>query len=99
MLMSVHVKLYPPLNTAIGASRVELPADGLETIKDIIMNLTEKFGENFRSCLFDTDGCLIPAWCVFVNNGPPIHFNRSDALHASVSNGNEVTFLLALAGG
>lgn len=97
--MSVHVKLYPPLNTAIGASRVELPADGLETVKDLIMKLTEKFGENFRRCLFETDGRIIPAWCVFVNNRQPVHFNRSDALQTPVSDGDEVAFLLALAGG
>ncbi len=97
--MSIQVKLLPPLNTAAGRSQVEVPAEGLQTVEDLIRTLTQKFGGDFRRCLFSEDGRIIPAWCVFVNDRPPVHFNRPGALQTPLNDGEEVTFLLALAGG
>jgi MoaD family protein len=97
--MSIRVRLLPPLNTAAGRSRVEIAAEGLETVGDLIKNLTDQFGEDFRRSLFSEDGRLIPAWCVFVNDRPPVYFNSGEALQTPLQEGDEVTFLLALAGG
>ncbi len=97
--MSIQVRLYPPLNTAAGRSRVELPAAGLETVADVVTVLTEKFGPDVQRCLFSDDGRIIPAWCVFIGDRSPVYFNSPEALQTSVKDGDELTFLLALAGG
>lgn len=97
--MSIRVRLLPPLNTAAGRSLVELAPEGLETVADLINTLIDKFGQDFRRSLFSEDGRIIPAWCVFVNDRPPVYFNSGEALQTRLQDGDEVTFLLALAGG
>ena len=97
--MRVTIKLYPPLNTAAGRSDVELDVDGPATLRAIIDQLCERFGQVFRGYLFDDKGAIIPAWCVFINDQRPTHCNRSGALETPVADGDKLSFLLALAGG
>lgn len=97
--MAIQVKFYPPLNTAAGRCRIEISTEGLATVQDLINRLLEQYGQEVRHILFDNKGRIIPAWCVFINNRQPVHFNRPEALETVVADGDTVVFLLALAGG
>ncbi len=94
--MLVH--LYPPLNMAAGRSRVTLSLDVPAELGAVIGRLVEEFGPEFRRYLYDTDGRLIPAWAVFVN-GEPVQLNRPDSLATCVADGDELSFILNVAGG
>jgi molybdopterin converting factor small subunit len=93
------VHLFPPLNNAAGKSRVEIGLDGEYTIAGVVAKLVEQFGAEFRSLLFDGRGSVIPGWCVRINQEPPLHFNHPDTLATEISEGDEISLLLALAGG
>jgi len=99
LLVKVRVHLYPPLNNAAGKSLVEIALDDKSTIADVIDKLAKQFGPEFRKFLFDDRDLIIPGWCARINQRPPLHFNRPDALATEISNGDEISLLLALAGG
>jgi molybdopterin converting factor small subunit len=98
--MRVHVHLYPPLNTAAGQSRLEMVlADDENTMQSVIDKMVEQFGRQFRNLLYDDKGSIVSGWCAFINQQPAVHFNQPDALTTAVSDGDEISLLLALAGG
>ncbi len=97
--MKVRMRLYPPLNNAAGRERVALTLPGdRATIQDALDALTERFGGRLRRHLYDSGGRLVPAWCAFVNN-KPVYLNRPQALSHPLKEGDEISLLLALAGG
>jgi molybdopterin converting factor small subunit len=96
--MKLHLRLYPPLNTAARRDTLELSLEGEVTIQRLIDDLVERFGSEFRQHLYDDRGRIVPAWCLFVNERP-VHFNRPEALTTPLADGDELGFLLALAGG
>ncbi|UCF91438.1 MAG: MoaD/ThiS family protein [Desulfobacterales bacterium] len=97
--MQVCVHLYPPLNTAAGQSLIVMDLEKENTIQGLIDQLVARFGPQMRRYLFDDKDRIIPGWCVFVNQQPPVYFNRPEALSTILADGDEVSFLLALAGG
>ena len=96
--MKLRLRLYPPLNSAARRDRLELSMEGEVTIQNVIDELVARFGPEFRRHLYDDQGRIIPAWCLFINKRP-VHFNRPEALGAYLADGDELSFLLALAGG
>jgi molybdopterin converting factor small subunit len=97
--VEVRVRLLPPLSTTAGRESVKLRLAGDATIQGIIDALIERFDtREFRHHLYDTDGRLIPAWCVFVNE-EPVSLNSRKGTQRVVKNGDEITFLLNVAGG
>jgi molybdopterin converting factor small subunit len=100
VLMRIRVHLYPPLNNTAGRSRLEVVLDGDDdSLQALIDKMVQKFGSQFRKLLYDDRGHIVGGWCVFINQNPPIHFNQPDALATSLCDGDEISFLLALAGG
>lgn len=98
--MQVRVHLYPPLNNAAGRSRLEVVLDGDEdSLQTLIDKMVEQFGDKFRKLLYDDRDLIVGGWCAFINQNPPVHFNQPDALTTSLCDGDEISFLLALAGG
>ena len=97
--MMVKVHLFPPLNNAAGKSRVDTVLDDGNTIADVIDKLVEQFGTEFHRLLFDDRGSIIPGWCARINQDPPLHFNQVDTLATKILDGDEISILLALAGG
>lgn len=98
--MRIRVQLYPPLNDAAGRSRLEVVLDGDDvSLQSLIDTLVKQFGDDFRKLLYDDRGRIVGGWCVFINQKTPVHFNQPDALATPLCDGDEVSFLLALAGG
>jgi molybdopterin converting factor small subunit len=96
--MDVLVKLFPPLNNTAGRSRVTVPLEDEGTVQAVIDALVAQFGARFRQHLYDDQGRIVPAWTVFVR-GEPIQLNRKEHLLTPVQDGDELTFILNIAGG
>jgi molybdopterin converting factor small subunit len=96
--MDVQVKLFPPLNNTAGRSRVTVALAGEGSIQGVIDALIAQFGPRFRQHLYDDQGRIVPAWSVFVN-GEPVQLNRREHLLTPVDDGDELTFILNIAGG
>ena len=92
------MRLYPPLNDAARQDIVHLSLEEPVTVRTVIDALVDRFGPAFRYHLYDDQGRIIPAWCVFVREHP-IQLNSQDGLSTSVKAGDEIAFLLNLAGG
>ena len=98
--MRIRVHLYPPLNNAAGRSRLEVVLDpDDDSLQALIDKMVEQFGDQFRKLLYDDRGRIVGGWCAFINQKTPLHFNQPDALATSLCDGDEISFLLALAGG
>ncbi len=98
--MRIRVHLYPPLNNAVGRSRLEMVLDrDNASLQSLIDKMVEQFGDQFRKLLYDDRGCIVAGWCAFINQKPPVYFNQPDALTTALCDGDEISFLLALAGG
>ena len=96
--MNLLVHLYPPLNDTAGQARVTLTLGGMVTIQTVVDTLIENFCPEMRRHLYDTEGRIIPAWSVFVN-GEPVQLNRSENLQTVLKDGDELSFLMNIAGG
>jgi molybdopterin converting factor small subunit len=96
--MNLRIRLYPPLNNSAGQNRLELSLGDKVTVQTLIDELVGRFGSKFRRHLYDERDQFIPAWYAFVNNRP-LHLNRPEALETPLNDGDEVSFILALAGG
>ncbi|NIQ39479.1 MAG: hypothetical protein GTN81_12940 [Proteobacteria bacterium] len=97
--IEVDVKLMPPLKNTAGCDSVKLRLAEKRTIQGVIDALIEQFDTpRFRHHLYDTEGRIIPAWCVFVNERP-VQLNSQKNTKTRVEDGDEITFLLNLAGG
>ena len=98
--MRIRVHLYPPLNNAAGRSRLAVVLDREHvTLQSLIDKMVEQFGDQFRKLLYDDRDRIVGGWCAFINQKAPVHFNQPDALTTPLGDGDEVSFLLALAGG
>lgn len=97
--IEVEVRLLPPLNNTAGRQQVRLRLDQGSDLQGVLDALLDRFPDpRFRLHLYDTAGRLIPAWCAFVN-GQPVPLRTEQGLHTAVSDGDEISFLLNLAGG
>ena len=96
--MQVPVHLYPPLNNTAGQAHIQLTLAEQATIQMAVDRLIERFGPEMRRHLYDTEGRIIPAWSVFVN-GEPIQLNRPENLRTVLKDGDDLSFLMNIAGG
>ena len=92
------MRLYPPLNDTARQALVHLSLQEPVTVRTVIDALIERFGPAFRHNLYDDQGRIIPAWCVFVGEHP-VQLNSQDGLSTPIQAGDEIAFLLNLAGG
>ena len=96
--MIVRLKLFSPLSEAAGAGELTLALSEPATLKSVIETLVARFGEGMKRHLYDVDGRVIPSWAVFLNN-EVIPLNRPDALKTEIVAGDELAFILNIAGG
>jgi len=96
--VNLKVTLFPPLRNAAGRSQVSVSLEGEGTIQAVIDALVAQFGPQFRQHLYDDQGRIVPAWSVFLNSNP-IQLNRPEHLLTAVQDGDELAFLLNIAGG
>ncbi len=98
--IQVEVHLLPPLNNTAGRDQVKVKLKNAPTIQGVIDALLKRFDNpEFRLHLYDTEDRLIPSWRAFINGRPSANLGRREDLAIRVSDGDEITFLLALAGG
>ena len=98
--MRIRVHLYPPLNNAAGRSRLEVVLDrDDDSLQALLDKMVQQFGEPFRKLLYDDRNLIVGGWCAFINQKSAVHFNQPVALATSLCDGDEVSFLLAFAGG
>jgi len=98
--IEVEVHLLPPLSNTAGRERVKLKLQKGATVQEVIDGLIEQFDDpEFRLHLYDTEGRLIPSWRAFINGLPSANLGRPEDLATPLADGDEITFLLALAGG
>ena len=98
--IQVEVHLLPPLSNTAGRERIRLELGEDATLREVMDCLLEQFpSQEFYLHLYDTEGRLIPAWNAFINGGPAVRLITREGQATPVRNGDELTFLLALAGG
>ena len=98
--ISVEIHLFPPLNNTAHRDKVKLTLKQGATLQRVIDALLKRFDTPaFRLHLYDTAGRLIPAWSVFINDRPAVRLGSREGPAMPVSDGDEITFILGLAGG
>ncbi len=96
--MAIRLKLFPPLSDTAGASEVDLSLEEPANIGSVIKALVSRFGPTMERHLFDRAGRIIPSWAVFLNR-KVYPLNQPQSLEAPVREGDEISFILNIAGG
>ena len=96
--MMIRLKLFSPLSDAAGASELTLALNEPATLKTVVDTLIARFGEGMKRHLYDLEDRIIPSWAVFLNH-EVIPLNQPDALDTEIVAGDELSFILNIAGG
>jgi molybdopterin converting factor small subunit len=94
----LRVQFLPPLDPRAGGERILLSLPGETTIGHVIELLAERLGPQKAQRLYDQKRRVIPGWCVFLN-GKVVRLNSPEGLSEPVKKGDELVFLLNVAGG
>jgi molybdopterin converting factor small subunit len=98
--ISVDIHLFPPLSNTAHRDKVTLTLKEGATLQTVIDALLKRFDNPaFRLHLYDTEGRLIPAWSAFINDRPAVRLGIREGPATPVSDGDDITFILGLAGG
>ena len=91
-----RVKILIPLvmSSATNGER-ELIIEG-NTVKDIINNLSEKYGDNFKNKILDKNGNPKPIINIYINDE---NIKFLDELSTELNDKDEILFLPAVSGG
>ena len=91
-----RVKILIPLvmSSATNGER-ELIIEG-NTVKDIINNLSEKYGDNFKNKILDKNGNPKPIINIYINDE---NIKFLDELSTELNDNDEILFLPAVSGG
>jgi MoaD family protein len=94
--MKVHLKIFlPVLPEAIGRKELQVEFAG-ETVQDLIEHLIARYGRKARQALHDRNGQLDPVVQILLNGEQWVTHDRLDTV---LQDGDDVMFLLMLAGG
>jgi|GEM_PF-728781 len=96
--MIVRLKLFSPLSDAAGATELTLAVEEPATLKTLVEALVALFGKEMKQHLYDIEGRIIPSWAVFLND-KIIPLNKPHALDTQIAAGDELSFILNIAGG
>ena len=96
--MTIRLKLFPPLSDTAGVSEMDLTLGDPADIRSVVDALVSRFGPAMERHLFDRSGKVIPSWAVFLNR-KIYPLNQPDSLSARVHAGDDVSFILNIAGG
>ncbi len=96
--MFVRLKLFPPLSDAAGSTELALAVEEPATLETVVEALVVRFGGVMKRHLYDDEGKIIPSWAVFLNH-EIIPLNKPNALSTEIAAGDELSFILNIAGG
>ena len=98
--INVEIHLFPPLNNTVNRDKVTLTLKEGAILQTVIDELLKRFDNPaFRLHLYATEGRLIPAWSAFINDRPAVRLGSRGGPVTPVSDGDDITFFLGLAGG
>jgi MoaD family protein len=94
--MKVHLKIFlPVLPEAIGRKELKVEFAG-ETVNDLIEYLIARYGRKAEQALYDSKGQLDPVVQILLNGEQWVTHDRLDTV---LQDGDDVMFVLMLAGG
>jgi MoaD family protein len=94
--MKVHLRIFlPVLPEAIGRKELQVDLAG-ETVNDLIEHLIVRYGRKARQALYDREGQLDPVVQILLNGEQWVPHDRLDTV---LHDGDNVMFMLVLAGG
>ena len=94
----IHIKasFLSLLVDIIGKEEISLSFDNTLTIKDVLMSLSSLFGKDFEENIFSPEGKL-SKYIILGLNGKDIR--KFEGLNTIIRDGDEISFLPAIAGG
>ncbi len=95
-MLDLKVNFVSLLVDQIGTEEFTLPIEENSTIKDVLNKLTEKFGAKFKKVIFKSPETLND-FVIIGLNGKDIRL--IEYLNTLLKQGDEITFLPAVAGG
>lgn len=81
----------------LGGRNIEVALVNGADISDLMIHLSETYGESFRNRIFNEDGSTKDGWFTVALNGRNIY--AYDGFHCSLNEGDDVLILPALSGG
>jgi MoaD family protein len=94
--MKVKLKIFLPLlPEVIGRKELEVEFAG-ETINDLVEHLVAQYGRKAKKALYDSTDKLDPVIQVLLNGKEWVTHDRLDA---ALQDGDEVMFMIMMAGG
>ncbi len=95
MKVRVEIVGVPMLSDVIGMKKFELDVPG-KSVKDLLEELTRKYGVKVRKVLYDEKGAFDPMIQIAVNGEKWIPADRHDT---TLNDGDTLIFMILLAGG
>ncbi len=94
--MKIKLKIFLPLlPEVIGSKELEVDFAG-ETVNDLIEHLIAQYGRKAKQALYDSTGKLDPVIQVLLNGKEWVTHDRLDT---TLQDGDEVMFMIMMAGG
>jgi len=95
MKINVEFLGFPMVSDVIGKKKLELDVSG-ETVKDVIDELIKNYGKKVRDAFYDTEGNFDLMVQIALNGKS---FIPADKHHTPLKDGDNLIFMLLLAGG
>jgi MoaD family protein len=95
MKVRIEIMGVPMLSDVIGKKKFELDVPG-KSVKDLLEELTRKYGVKVRKVLYDEKGAFDPMIQIAVNGEKWIPADRHDT---PLNDGDTLIFMILLAGG
>ena len=95
MNITVEFLSLPIITKIIGSRSISLSFSG-NTIKDLLNEISNKYGEKVRNFLFDESGNFDMALRMHLNKKEWIY---SDQMDKSLKDGDQITIMMLLGGG
>ncbi len=95
MKVRIEIVGVPMLSDVIGMKKFELDVPG-KSVKDLLEELTRKYGVKVRKVLYDEKGAFDPMIQIAVNGEKWIPADRHDT---TLNDGDTLIFMILLAGG
>ena len=94
MKISIEFIGFPEVVSTIGQKKLEMHAEG--TVSDLINALVRQYGKGVRSSFYGADGTFDMNIQVILNGKEFLSVDKHDS---QLKEGDEVIFMLAMAGG
>jgi molybdopterin converting factor small subunit len=95
MKIELEFLSMPSVVKKIGHKTIDFDLRG-NTIDDLVQEMSERYGDQFRQFLLDKSGALDPVFKIMINKKKWI---PRDRLKTPLQDGDRVTFMMLVAGG